>query len=300
MTTVIELSSWVDKNTLINLHRKISSVLIADKNDEFGFKYGFYIVRTWNFLKKYAINSLDSFFEEKQNIPSTKEIFRYIQVAREYTDVSILQNQYLSCPYCSSSSMEKTNNFQTICDNCGVILENKVFGIRDVKGNLSKSVYSLNANLINAIKRYEGCSNIPDIVYERLDSELKKRRIPYSIITKNTIFTMLKSLDMKKYYEDINTIYRRYTNKPIESVEHLIPEILHKHSQFESVYPLVKDKDRVNSLNVNIKLFVCLKQLNVDCTLNDFCFLKTESKRHEYEDQISKTCKLLNWRNPFE
>ena len=68
--------------------------------------------------------------------------------------------------------------------------------------------------------------------------------------------------------------------------------------QTEEAYKEVKDFDRMNSLNVNWKLYKLLQLLDYPCKKDDFFCLKTPTKQGEHEEKWEEMIYLLQEKYP--
>ena len=103
---------------------------------------------------------------------------------------------------------------------------------------------------------------------------------------------------MSDYYADINLIYFMITGVNPPDITSYRGELLEMHDQLEEAYQEVKDDDRMNSLNVNWKLYKLLQLLDYLCKKDDFFCLKTPAKQGEHEQKWSDMIEYLQHKYP--
>lgn len=68
--------------------------------------------------------------------------------------------------------------------------------------------------------------------------------------------------------------------------------------QIEEAYKEVRNKQRINSLTVNYKLYKLLQLLGYPCRKDQFYMLKTKNKLDEHDEQWTLIIKYLNKKHP--
>jgi hypothetical protein len=298
---VIDKTGRVIKTTLLKLHDDICQLLRKEKDDEFGWHLGNYLVRAWPLVKlldmSHCRNILDVFGASCAIQVNLKDLINWISLAREYiNDIELEQQQTISCTHCESGIYEHADG-EYCCDNCGFVYDTRIPGIKDLESiNMCKTYYSLNSNLLSAIDKFEG----KDIVIGKSDmkkikSEISRRQLDINTIKCDHIVKILKDLKLTKHYNDAYYIYSQLTNKPPINIRKYVPQILMLHNELEFAYKFVKNDSRVNSLNVQYKLIKLLGLCNIDHDVSEFCTLKTEQKLEEHEEKWREICKITGW-----
>ena len=103
---------------------------------------------------------------------------------------------------------------------------------------------------------------------------------------------------LSDYYADINLIYFKITTKNPPDITEYRTELLEMHDQLEEAYMEVKDEERLNSLNVNWKLYKLLQLLGYECKKDDFFCLKTPTKQGEHEQKWFDMIEYLKKKYP--
>uniref|UniRef100_A0A6C0JAS7 Viral late gene transcription factor 3 zinc ribbon domain-containing protein n=1 Tax=viral metagenome TaxID=1070528 RepID=A0A6C0JAS7_9ZZZZ len=293
---IIDKSNNIDNLKILEIHKTISNNL---KNKKKEIDYGFYISRVYNFIQKID-NTYSEIFLNKTNINKFElnDFMNFISICREYINIDLEQQQEeIICPSCSYSDIVYKEN-EYICDNCFLVYDSRIPGIKEIDmTNKFKTYYSLKGNLLKAIEKFEGKGVIiheEDI--EKILFEINKRKININFLQREHVCKILKDVKLVKYYDCINVLMSKLTGCEQRSISQYIPEIIRYHGILEHYYPFVRDNDRVNSLNVQYKLYKLLRLCDVDCDISEFCTLKTEQKYEEHEAIWHELCKYTNWK----
>lgn len=315
----------IDKTRLLDLHWQIKCIFkqgrssdisyfaeyygpqfnsperIASNSALLGLDYGYYICRVFTFIEVLqpvrVASVLDMFMQDVSIKINITSLMNYISIAREYIPIQLSQKQNIICPKCEMVSIIETIEGEFICNECGFVYDTRLPGIKDLESvNTCRSYYSLKANLLKAVSKFEGkCTAINKTDLDRIKKEVVKRRISLKTLKGEHIGKILKDLKLIKYYDDVYSILMMITNKSRKSIQEYIPQILKLHDELEYAYSFVKNPERINSLNVHFKLYKLLRLCNVECDISDFCTLKTEQKYEEHEEKWREICKLTGW-----
>lgn len=307
----IDRSGCIEKNKILDIHNQIKYLLLKKRDKELkkingdpiiilGVEFGYYLIRTFDFLKQYSTKPtkrlIDLFQEESVIKIPLQKIIDFLSVAREYIPILIQQKQNISCTECLSLNMiEHRESSEMICDDCGFVYDNRTLGLRDMESiNTYRSSYTLKANLLKAISKFEGNNTtLQKSLIDKVRNEVEKRKI--TNIQNGHIIKILKDLRLSKYYEDVRTFLTVLKGDQPTSIQEYVPQILKLHDELEFAYNCVRDPLRINSLNVHFKLFKLLRLCNYDCHISDFCMLKTETKMEEHEEKWKEICKITGW-----
>lgn len=281
------------RNVVIEIDRSIKNKLIEQSQkvgEEWYFEYGYYIIRTHSFISRYYGTNYDSFFKETI-VPPKSEILKYLNVAREYVMVHIIQENTLVWCECDNPSMEEYDN-DICCSNCGRVYDHITPNSFCFTSN--KSVFTQVSNINKSLKEIEGSDPIDKDIEELILEELKKRKINIGNLKHETIFLILKDKELNKYYKSINSIYNYITlTNPIIISDNIKKLIVEDYNKFESIYPLIKDASRINSINMKFVLYKLLSRHNIVCYGSSV--LRTEIKYQEHEQLWEEGCKMLSW-----
>ena len=278
-----------------NLRKKIQDI-------ELGFEYSLYILRTADIISEYkiltdvtkSVSFIKTFAtrDETKIHKRNKLILDYFRIAKEYTDLQNYKQKITKpvCDSCHSTTFTYTGegDFLLVCE-CGNTMEQlddaPTFKDAERVNMSSRYTYTCRGHFVEAMNRFEGKQNteINVDVIEMLKKEVRLHRLTSETATKDQIYMFMTEKKLSEYYADINLIYFKITNKNPPDITEFRNELLEMHDQIEEAYMEVKDADRLNSLNVNWKLYKLLQLLGYTCKKDDFFCLKTPTKQWEHE-----------------
>ena len=288
-----------------NLIKKYTNIYKIHKNGEctknkvieveYYFEYGYYMIRSYDFINKYVS---DYFFKFKE-IPTKDELLVYLIIARDYIDITIIQsNESSYCIEChTNDALIISKNCELHCYNCGLIYNEISAGLKesDLTTNI-KSSYSERGNLLKTLKQLEGKENVDVEIINNVKTELNNRKINIDNLKIENLIIILKYLNLNKYYNQVNSIYAIITNKHIFTIdEDVRQKILNDYNEFENIYPLIKNTIRENSINMKFILYKLLIKNNVRWCSDNYRVLRTEKKLQEHENIWICVCNILNW-----
>lgn len=291
----------INKMDVISIHEEIYDKLYTD-NDSFGLKYGIYLMRNIKFLTLYSISKndgiLDMFCSNKTINVDLKQLINWENICKNYIkQIQIIQKQLVMCSECNKEIKENIDG-EFCCNNCGFVFDTRLPGIKDMENiNVCKTYYNLNSNLLNAIEKFEGKNVfITPNTWKKINNEISKRQLKINNIKCEHIIKILKDLKITKHYNDVYYIFCLLTNKEPIDIKKYIPQIIKYHNELENAYKVVKDKNRINSLNVQYKLIKILGLCGIDKDIiSNFCSLKTEQKMEEHEEKWKEICDITGW-----
>lgn len=270
------------------------------KDAECCFELGLYLLKTAPLLEEYkklCSSETISFVRVPQkdtNVARKNEIIlSYMRIASCYIkfDGIATNTTKLTCPNCKGIDFDSTLEIDYICKGCGGIIDilddSPSFKDTDRANLYPRYTYTLFGHYKDAILQYQGLQNrtIDDKIYDILDEERQADNIAKENYTKDHLYLHLANRNLSDYYEDMNLIYSRYTNKPCPDITKYTKDLYAMFPIVEAAYQKVKDASRSNSLNVNFKLFKCLEILGYPCKKDDFYFLRTPAKLKEHMEK---------------
>jgi hypothetical protein len=207
------------------------------------------------------------------------------------------------CPHCHIMLTYLMQDGITVCNECGfqellLVEQNKPIYRQPTKEASHFSYKRINHfnEWISQIQGKES-TDIPEEIFERIVSEIKKEKIlDSSKLTYPKMREILKKLKINKYYEHIYYIISRINGQPTPNFTPDIEEKLR--TMFKEIQgPFLKHcpKDRKNFLSYSYVLYKFFQLLEKDEFLKHFPLLKSREKLH-LQDQIwRKICEELNW-----
>jgi len=284
---------------------------------QFGFEYGFYILRTQTLLDEYRTleeGTPDASFMtfnppqvDSNQARRNETRLAYLRIAREYIEIDNLQQKArkMTCPNAECGGREfiyEDEDSSYACKTCGTVVEildeSPSFKDTDRINMSSRYRYSLAGRFIDTMKKFQGKQNktIPPRIYEIIEQEMKRHRIAVHELVKDQVYMFLSDNGLSSYYEDINLIYSKVTNTPAPDISEHTSTLLDLFMVQEEAYGHIKDPDRKNSMNVWYKMYKLLQRIGYPCRRDDFYFLKTRPKEDEHDEKMKEAWDRLGWK----
>lgn len=211
-------------------------------------------------------------------------IERYIHLERIYQNIHVFK-----CVNCGEDLKETTEDFgHVICSNCSCINDilTPTIYTRDTDRVVNYLDDDIN-NFAKVIDKFEGKSNtmITSNLLSKLDDYFKTQQFydkeyikslphtpdgkkPYT--SKRIIWNALEAIGMKMY-DDTNYIGYIYWNWNLPNLSMYREQLIEDYKRTQIVWNQIKHKfKRTASLGTQYRLYVHLKSLDYDCTINDF------------------------------
>lgn len=313
---------WIHDNSddAVDVIQSTSEIVTMRKriqDIETGFEYSLYILRTADLLEEYktlleatrSVGFIKTFASRDENkiYRRNKLMLDYLRIAREYINLENYK-QKVAKPTCESChSMNLTyigeGDSMMVCE-CGATLEQlddaPTFKDSERVNMSSRYTYTCRGHFVEAMNRFEGKQNteIDEGVVKMLKNEVFLHRLTSDTATKDHIYMFMTEKKLSDYYADINLIYFKITAKNPPDITEYRNELLDMHDQLEEAYLEVKDEERLNSLNVNWKLYKLLQLLGYECKKDDFFCLKTPTKQGEHEQKWFDMIEYLKKKYP--
>lgn len=306
---------------------KIDDTRKKIRDTEIGFNLLFYLMRTEHILSEYkqlAKNEKPRIFfnVNKTNINQNYEIEKkkkklintYLSISGEYISPREKQKSY----YRKKSNKDKINNNSSIrCDTCGrknlsineenltaicpcgmiieVLDDSPTFKDTERVNMTTRYTYTCRGHFVEAMNCFEGKlnSSVTQDIINLIIRELKFNNT-FNAPTKDHIYMILNENKLSDHYANINLIHFLITNIKPPDISEYRNELLEMHPQIEEAYNMVKDVNRLNSLNVNWKLYKMLQLVGYSCKKEDFLCLKTATKQVEHEEKWKEMMNYLS------
>ena len=244
-------------------------------------------------------------------------ISAYVRIAKEYVDLTSFSGSGVggrngkkvgksraSCDWCHSLNLTPTDDSSILICECGKLIEllDESISFKDSErvNVSSRYTYSCRGHFVEAINRFQAKQNteIPNEVLETLKKEMVLNDLTAKTVQKDDLYTFLSDNKLGDSYADINLIHLLITDIPAPDITNYCLELLEMFDQLEDSYREVKDIERLNSLNVNWKLYKLLQLLDFPCKKGDFYCLKTPTKQDEHEEKWTSMITYLRSRYP--
>ncbi len=194
------------------------------------------------------------------------------------------------------------------CNQCGttefIVVDSDKPSFKDQPKEIHYWSYKRVNHLNECLNQMQGkeTTEISDVLMERIQAELKKRRITNVANVNITLLrSILKKLNESKYYEHLPSILQRLNGTKLP---YLPPELERRiKSMFSSMQlPYIKHAPagRTNFMSYNFCVYKCLQLLGHDEYLeqNNSHFIKLLKSREKLQEQDkvwSKICNELGW-----
>jgi hypothetical protein len=295
-----------------------SSILRKRIQDiESGFDFGLYILRTSDLLAEYkdittqtrstSFVRVASTIDEEKLHRRNDIILEYLRIAKEYVNLEGFRqrSQKTICDACHSTNLaESTEDSSILICECGNVIEllddAPTFKDSERVNMSSRYTYTCRGHFTEAMNRFEGKQNteIDPQVIETLKRELSLHDLTPQTATKDHIYMFLSEKRLSDLYSDINLLFFLISGVNPPDITDYRSELLEMHDQLEEAYSEVKDNERLNSLNVNWKLYKLLQLLDYPCKKDDFFCLKTPTKQGEHEQKWYDMIEYLQTKYP--
>lgn len=259
--------------------------------------------------------SILSFFnvtaeQKKEDDPNIEIIQDKASLKTAY--ISLIDNDYIEekikvspIRYCNKCGIEKTLRHDEsifVCHKCGevetVLMDSEIPSHKDALNEKPKYPYKKINHLIEKLNQFQSKETtvIPQEVYEKIDSEIKKQRLDRKNITPKKIKDILRKHKLSNYYEHHHQIFSKVTGTP--------PPLLTRETE-EKIKNMFKDiqfpfkkycpKDRSNFLNYSYVLHKIFLILELPNNAKYFPLLKSTEKLRVQDGIWEKICTELGW-----
>lgn len=237
----------------------------------------------------------------------------FLSVVREYVHVKIPKKRIhksMVCEECGSSHLKVNIDDDSIytCGECfsemEIVVDAPSFKDADRVNLSSKYTYTRKGHFNDAVKRYQGTQNVDpkniakvvDIIRIEMDHNhlTAERGLPNSVNIDH-IHDFLVEKSLSGYYDDLNLLNNIITGEECPDISHLEDKIYECFDELEKALSQIVDETRVNSLNVDYKLYKILQHLGWKCTKSEFYILKTKNKGDEHDEKMKIAFQILGW-----
>lgn len=282
----------------------------------------FYIFRTDDLLEEYrslvknsgqrSFVKINSKIQEENETRMKEIVDQYLCIAQNYIEIKNLSqhSKKISCSACNGKEfvLSPEDDSIYICKNCNneqeILDDAPSFKDTDRVNMSSKYTYSRKGHFTDAKKRFQGTQNTDpkkiQIAADVIEREMRQHNLVAqqdlrNSISKDHVYLFLSEQNLSNHYEDLNLLFYIITAVPcpdISEYDELLDELFDKQ---ERALNQVKGDNRINSLNVNYKLYKLLQKVGYPCRKDDFHILKTPTKEDEHDFKMQISWKSLGW-----
>lgn len=314
----LEASLWILQNSenpidQVMAKKQVSILRNRIKDFEGTFELCVYSLSVEPILREYhsivnhsAVRSFVTSSKTNDSVQSKKStlIVKYLRIAKDYIDVDLYSHKVTKtvCPSCGGIDFTSDDeNSSYVCKGCGFLVEildnTPTFRDTDRVNMCSRYTYSRRSHFIDAVKRFQGKQNttIPQEVIDKMKEEMVAHSLTESTLTKDQLYMFLAENEFSKHYEDLNLLYYIIAKVPPPDIGEYETVLIDMFDKQEEAYNKVKNVERINSLNVNYKLYKLLQLVGYPCKKEDFYILKTKTKEDEHDEAWEEICKIVGW-----
>lgn len=258
------------------------------------------------------LNSLQNASEDEILLPKGQTLQRdklldlYLQKvdpthARSSTEV--INDPYGECDECGKEMIFSPNEALFTCPSCGfqefVLVDSDKPSYKDPPREVSYYAYKRINHFNEWLAQFQAkeSTDIPQVVYDEIVSELKKERISdYHSLKPTKIKDILRKLHHNKYYEHIAHILNRLNGVHAPVMSREVEEKLR--FMFREIQPSFQKhcpKGRSNFLSYAYVLYKFCELLELDEYLPSFPLLKNRDKLYVQDKIWQKICSDLQW-----
>ncbi len=224
---------------------------------------------------------------------------KFTEIAEKYAQIQFKKIPEVLCDCSAETTVE--DGF-LICKNCGVRepLRQENVGFKDLaRINIApKSNYDPKQNFDNALLRVQAKKSfsITAECYELLESELESMGIDQRNCKKRDIYEILKRNKMSSFFQGIDIIHHKFTNKK--------PVDLKKYKEsIDALYYIIEEEykaetQKTGSLQVWFKIYKIFGILGIKYDSDNLLYSLSEKSLDEYESIWAKIEKkiLKRWK----
>jgi hypothetical protein len=166
-----------------------------------------------------------------------------------------------------------------------------------------KYKYEKKQHFKDTVKQYQGLQNkhIPENVIQDVIEMIQYHGLydetatdPYHKLTKDHVRTFLDEKKHPRYYEDLQLIFSKITNRPCPSISKYEKKLYDDFDYLVDAFLTLKI-NRKNFLNSHYVLRQLLRRQGYRIPDNDLSCLKTMSRIQTHDEIYQRCCDLLNW-----
>lgn len=214
-----------------------------------------------------------------------------------------IESDYGCCPVCDSEMHFAQNEAMLGCPNCGhqdfILIDSEKPSYKEPPREISYFAYKKINHLNEWLAQFQAkeTTEIPQEIFEMIQSELKKERIVDTIKLKpSKLREILKKLKLSKYYEHVAHIMNRLNGIQAPVLSREVEDKLR--FMFREIQPsFIKHcpKGRSNFLSYSYVLYKFCQLLELDEFLPCFPLLKSREKLYMQDKIWQCICDDMGW-----
>jgi len=214
-----------------------------------------------------------------------------------------MESDYGCCPVCENEMHFAQNEAMLGCAECGyqdfILIDSEKPSYKDPPREISYFAYKKINHLNEWLAQFQAkeTTEIPQDIFEQIQSELKKERIvDTSKLKPSKLREILKKLKLAKYYEHVAHIMNRLNGVQAPVLSREVEDKLR--FMFREIQPsFIKHcpKGRSNFLSYSYVLFKFCQLLELDDFLPCFPLLKSREKLYMQDKIWQNICDDMGW-----
>ena len=223
-------------------------------------------------------------------------------VDESFLDINSFIHETDICQHCRKGEMIPLDDEGVLICNCCFInipylVENEKPSFKEPPKEVCFYAYKKINHFKEILAQFQGkeTTQIPDVVIEQIQQQIKKERIELNQLTHNKTKEILKKLGFNKYYEHIAFIKNKLGIKPPVFSNELEETLCNLFMEIQAPYAKTCPDYRVNFLNYYYILFKFCELIDETQYLNNIPLLKDREKLIEQDETWKKMCIELDW-----
>lgn len=248
-------------------------------------------------MVEYFLNTCDILAEyhKKKDVitkinPYEMEVINHdIELERRYYEICNIDYKFgikrTKSTICCEQEMDLSSESFYVCYLCGkvgeIFINGRTFKQTQETFVSAKFVYKRINYFNDWLKQIQASENsdIPNDVYLKVKDEIRMRNIDVNKIKPYLVKKILKEMKEPKYYENINLIISKLTNKPALRIpEHIQQKLKQMFDKIQEPYETLKIGTRTNLLSYSYLLYKFFELLDLREYLKHLQLLKSRDK----------------------
>lgn len=259
-----------------------------------------------NFFNENVFTSLkiSDFVKQESKFKKTNYLEEYLQkIDSNYVPKIKIDMNVCKCPKCDIEMILYPSDGIQVCNNCGfqqnVLIESDKPSFKDPPLEVCYFSYKRINHYNEWLAQFQAkeSTEIPEEVYEKILSEIKKERITnLEKLDTKKIRQYLKKNKLNKYYDHAAHILYQINGVPPPCMSKELEEKLRRmFKEIQGPFMEVCPKSRKNFLNYSYVLHKFVELLGLDNYKIYFPLLKDREKLHQTDMIWKKICDKLGW-----
>jgi DNA-directed RNA polymerase subunit RPC12/RpoP/Ca2+-binding EF-hand superfamily protein len=259
-----------------------------------------------------ALNSASKQDSTAELINSTKETLHRDALLEQYLlkmdpnysrqSLHSMHDSSFTCDACGEDMKISINDATVSCPECGfhklILMDSDKPSYKDPPREISYYAYKRINHFNEWLAQFQAkeSTEIPEEVFENIQAQIQKERLPTGSLSRNKIREILKKLKYNSYYEHVPHIMSRLNGNTAPIMDRDMEEKLRY--LFKEIQPSFQKHcptDRSNFLSYSYVLYKLCQLLELDDFLHCFPLLKNRDKLYAQDKIWEKICKDLQW-----